>query len=137
MKLMEQRARSLLTRQLATLWVRARSERGLPCIAALTRARHAAFNTSRRRPGMTTIRLMDAANATGKTKEIFDAVLRREQKVFGATSVSNIWRCMGHSPALLEANWNRSRALMQRGQFSPLQRELVATAVSVANACTY
>ena len=86
---------------------------------------------------MTTIRLVDAATATGKTKDIFDAVLRREQKVFGATSVSNIWRCMGHSPALLEANWNRSRALMQRGQFSPLQRELVATAVSVANACTY
>ncbi len=86
---------------------------------------------------MTTIRLVDAATVTGKTKEIFDAVLRREQKVFGATSVSNIWRCMGHSPALLEANWNRSRALMQRGNFSPLQRELVATAVSVANACTY
>jgi alkylhydroperoxidase family enzyme len=86
---------------------------------------------------MTTIRLVDAATATGKTKDIFDAVLRREQKVFGATSVSNIWRCMGHSLALLEANWNRSRALMQRGQFSPLQRELVATAVSVANACTY
>jgi len=86
---------------------------------------------------MTTIRLVDAATATGKTKDIFDAVLRREQKVFGATSVSNIWRCMGHSPSLLEANWNRSRALMQRGQFSPLQRELVATAVSVANACTY
>jgi alkylhydroperoxidase family enzyme len=44
---------------------------------------------------------------------------------------------MAHSPALLEANWNRSRALMQRGSFTPLQRELVATAVSVANACTY
>jgi alkylhydroperoxidase family enzyme len=86
---------------------------------------------------MATIRLVNAATVTGVTKEIFDAVLRREQKVFGASSVSNIWRCMGHSPALLEANWNRSRALMQRGHFSPLQRELVATAVSVANACTY
>ena len=43
-------------------------------------------------------------------------------KVFGSTS---------------RANWNRSRALMQRGRFSPLQRELIATAVSVANACTY
>jgi alkylhydroperoxidase family enzyme len=86
---------------------------------------------------MTTIRLVDAATVTGKTKEIFDAVLLRERKVFGAESVSNIWRCQGHSPALLEANWNRSRALMQRGRFSPLQRELIATAVSVANACTY
>jgi alkylhydroperoxidase family enzyme len=86
---------------------------------------------------MTTIRMIDPATVGGKTKEIFDAVLHREQKVFGATEVSNIWRCMGHSPELLEANWNRSRALMQRGDFSPLQRELIATAVSMANACHY
>jgi alkylhydroperoxidase family enzyme len=86
---------------------------------------------------MTTIRLPDPDEAGGRAREIFDAVLRREAKVFGATGVSNIWRCMAHSPALLEANWNRSRALMQRGRFTPLQRELVATAVSVANACTY
>jgi len=86
---------------------------------------------------MTTIRLVDPERATGRVKEIFEAVLRREQRVFGATRVSNIWRCMAHSPALLEANWNRSRALMQQGRFTPLQRELVAAAVSVANACTY
>ena len=86
---------------------------------------------------MTTIRLPDPAAATGKTKDIFDAVLRRESKVFGATAVSNIWRCMGHSADLVEANWNRSRALMQRGSFTPLQRELIATAVSIANACAY
>ncbi len=86
---------------------------------------------------MTTIRLVDPDTATGKMREIFTAVLRREQKVFGATSVSNIWRCMGHAPQLVEANWNRSRALMQRGNFTPLQRELIATAVSVANSCPY
>ena len=37
----------------------------------------------------------------------------------------------------LEANWQRSRALMQRGRFTPLPRELIATAVSIANACRY
>ena len=44
-----------------------------------------------------------------------------------------------HGPlsTLLEANWNRSRALMQRGDFSPLQRELIASAVSMANGCHY
>ena len=42
---------------------------------------------------MTTIRLVDAATVTGKAKEIFDAVLLRERRVFGAESVSNIWRC--------------------------------------------
>jgi alkylhydroperoxidase family enzyme len=86
---------------------------------------------------MSTIRMVDPTTVTGRTREIFEAVLRREAKVFGATAVSNIWRCMGHAPALLEANWNRSRALMQRGAFTPLQRELLATAVSVANACVY
>ena len=86
---------------------------------------------------MTTIRMVHPAEVTGKTREIFDAALRREQKVFGATEISNIWRCMGHSPELLETNWNRSRALMQRGEFSALQRELIATAVSMANACHY
>ena len=86
---------------------------------------------------MTTIRLLDDDGVTGKSRDIFDAILRREQKVFGATVVSNIWRCMAHCPPLLEANWNRSRALMQRGEFTPLQRELIATAVSAANACTY
>ena len=85
----------------------------------------------------TTIRLLDPARATGKTQEIFEAVLRRESKVFGATAVSNIWRCMAHSGDYLEANWNRSRALMQRGRFTPLQRELIATAVSIANRCHY
>ena len=86
---------------------------------------------------MTTIRLVDPAAVTGKARAIFDAVLRREEKVFGATAVSNIWRCMGHHPDYLEASWNRSRALMQRGRFTPLQRELIATAVSIANHCVY
>jgi hypothetical protein len=81
--------------------------------------------------------MVDPAQVTGKTRDVFEAVLRRERAVFGATTVSNIWRCQGHAPAYLEANWERSRALMQRGRFSPLQRELIATAVSVANACTY
>lgn len=86
---------------------------------------------------MTTIRLLDPAEATGRAQAIFNAVLLREQKVFGATTVSNVWRCMAHVPEYLEANWNRSRALMQRGRFTPLQRELIAVAVSAANRCHY
>lgn len=86
---------------------------------------------------MSTIRFVDPAAVAGKAREIFDAVLRREQAVFGATAVSNIWRCMAHRPDYLEANWNRSRALMQQGAFSPLQRELIAVAVSAANRCHY
>jgi alkylhydroperoxidase family enzyme len=86
---------------------------------------------------MTTIRLLDPAEVTGRARDIFDAVLRRERTVFGATAVSNVWRCMAHVPEYLEANWDRSRALMQRGRFTPLQREQIAVAVSAANRCHY
>lgn len=41
---------------------------------------------------MTTIRMVDPVTVGGKAKEIFDAALRRERKVFGATEISNIWR---------------------------------------------
>jgi hypothetical protein len=68
---------------------------------------------------MTTIRMVDPGRVTGKTRDVFDAVLRREAKVFGATAVSNIWRCQGHVADYLEANWERSRVLMQRGRFTP------------------
>ena len=81
--------------------------------------------------------MVDPAAVTGKVKEIFETVLRREEKVFGARGLSNIWRCMGHHGDYLEANWNRSRALMQRGQFTRLTRELIASAVSIANNCHY
>jgi alkylhydroperoxidase/carboxymuconolactone decarboxylase family protein YurZ len=86
---------------------------------------------------MATIRLADPALATGRARDILDAILAREQRVFGASAISNVWRCMGHVPDYLEASWNRSRALMQRGAFPPVIRELIATAVSVANRCHY
>ena len=52
---------------------------------------------------MTTIRMVDPAAVSGKVREIFEAVLRRERTVFGANSVSNIWRCMEHSAALVSS----------------------------------
>lgn len=86
---------------------------------------------------MGTIRFADPAQLTGRAREICEAILKREQTVFGATALSNVWRCMAHAPDYLEASWNRSRALMQRGRFTPLQREFLATAVSAANGCHY
>ena len=73
---------------------------------------------------MTTIRLVDAATVTGKTKEIFDAVLLRERRVFGAESVSNIWRCMGHAPALLPVADERHHdaARQEAGENGPAEQ---------------
>ena len=86
---------------------------------------------------MSTIRLAEVATLSGPAREVAQTILERERRVFGAQELSNIWRCMAHVPEYLQASWNRSRALMQRGRFTPLQRELIATAVSVANHCRY
>jgi hypothetical protein len=68
------------------------------------------FQLGQRRTAMTTIRVVDPAQVTGKTRDVVDAVLRRESRVFGATAVSSIWRCQGHAAGYLEASWARGRA---------------------------
>ena len=86
---------------------------------------------------MPTIPLLDPKEVTGKTREIFDAILRRESRVFGTSEVSNIWRATAHFPDYLEANWRRSRAIMQAGGLPPGVKEAVAVAVSIVNVCHY
>ena len=86
---------------------------------------------------MTTIQLAREAEATGRLREIFDVIVRREEKVFGIRRVSNVWLAMAHHPEYLEANWHCSRAIMQRGLLPPLEKELVAVAVSTVNVCHY
>jgi alkylhydroperoxidase family enzyme len=86
---------------------------------------------------MPTIRLAREGDASGRLREIFDVIVRREEKVFGIRRVSNVWLSMAHFPEYLEANWQCSRAIMQRGSLPPLDKELVAVAVSTINVCHY
>lgn len=86
---------------------------------------------------MSTIRLARQEDATGRLREIFDVILRREERVFGIKRVSNVWLAMAHAPEYLESNWQRSRAIMQRGNVPPLEKELIAVAVSTVNGCHY
>lgn len=86
---------------------------------------------------MSTIKLARQEEATGRLREIFDAIMRREERVFGIRRVSNVWLAQAHCPAYLESTWNRSRGIMQRGNLPPLEKELVASAVSIVNGCHY
>ncbi len=86
---------------------------------------------------MTTIRLPQQDAAAGRLREIFNAIMRREELVFGIRRVSNVWMAMAHHPEYLESNWQRSRAIMQRGKLPPLEKELVAVGVSIVNGCHY
>ena len=79
---------------------------------------------------MQTLKNIDPAGATGKTKQIFDGL----QKHLGA--VPNLMRALANSPAALNAYMSFSGALGE-GQLPAQTREQIAIAVANANSCDY
>ena len=79
---------------------------------------------------MTRLQPLDPATATGKTKELFNAV----QGKLG--SVPNMMRTMANSTAVLEGYLNLSGAL-SKGAINARTGELLALAISESNACDY
>lgn len=79
---------------------------------------------------MTRLQALDPQTATGKTKELFNAV----QGKLG--SVPNMMRTMGNSDAVLEGYLNLSGAL-SKGRLTARTGELIALAVSQSNSCNY
>lgn len=68
---------------------------------------------------------------------LYERIRRREAQLVGTPEVADVWRAMAHVPAYLRANWERSRAIMQRGDLPALTKEMVAVAVSAVNRCHY
>lgn len=79
---------------------------------------------------MTRLQPLDPATATGKTKELFNAV----QGKLG--SVPNMMRTMANSNAVLEGYLHLSGAL-SKGAINARTGELLALAISESNACDY
>jgi AhpD family alkylhydroperoxidase len=79
---------------------------------------------------MNLINQLEPAQATGKTKQFFDAV----QAKLGA--VPNLFRVLGTAPAALEGYLNFSSALAG-GCFNAKIREQIALAVAESNLCGY
>lgn len=79
---------------------------------------------------MARLKAIDPSEATGKTKELFNAI----QNKLGV--VPNMMRTMGNSPALLEGYLNLSGAL-SHGALGAKTGELLALAISENNSCDY
>jgi uncharacterized peroxidase-related enzyme len=79
---------------------------------------------------MTRITAIEPAKATGKAKELLDAVKNKIGRV------PNMMRTMAHSPAVLEAYLNFSAALAG-GQLNAKLREELALLSAEMNACSY
>ena len=79
---------------------------------------------------MNLINQVEPAQATGKTKQLFDAVKAK----LGA--MPNMFRVLGTAPAALEGYLNFSGALAGGG-FNAKVREQIALAVAESNLCGY
>ena len=83
---------------------------------------------------MGSIKLITEEEATGRVKEIFEEIKETLEIDF----VPNVYRAMAPIPEYLDAQWNKTRAIMRRpGKLDKLTREIIAVAVSAVNGCRY
>jgi alkylhydroperoxidase family enzyme len=82
---------------------------------------------------MAWIRAVDAAEARGLLKIIYDAAARRAGKVFGILRIQSLRPRVLHASTRLYLELMHSRS----GALSRARREMIATVVSRANACDY
>lgn len=82
---------------------------------------------------MSTVPLIEYANATPQAQAVFDDI-RRTRNV---NDVNNFWKALANSPPLLQHIWERAKDVMQPGALDALTKELIYIAVSTANSCEY
>lgn len=75
--------------------------------------------------------LVQVPDAGGKTREVFEDITRS----FGM--VPNLFRAYALRPEILEANWNKVKAVMLAGELPRPLKEMIAVVVSKANGCQY
>lgn len=80
---------------------------------------------------MTRITLLEAKDVPKETEAIFKEIER------GFGMVPNLFKTYAHYPPLLEANWNKVKALMMKGNLRRKVKETIAYLVSKDNSCAY
>lgn len=63
------------------------------------------------------------------------AIFQEIEGAFGR--VPNLFRTYAHHPPLLQANWNKVKAVMMEGSLSRKVKETIAVLVSRDNSCSY
>jgi alkylhydroperoxidase/carboxymuconolactone decarboxylase family protein YurZ len=83
---------------------------------------------------MASIKMIEATEATGKTKEIYAEIMA----TLGIDFVPNMYQVMASKPGYLEANWNKIKAVMKsESKLDGLTKEIIAVAVSAVMGCEY
>jgi AhpD family alkylhydroperoxidase len=83
---------------------------------------------------MVTVKRPSDPEADPRVKAVFDDIRATRKTDF----VNNLWRALAFDPGLLERTWGEVKDVMATpSQLDPLTKELIYTAVSIANACSY
>ncbi|GAV23255.1 carboxymuconolactone decarboxylase family protein [Carboxydothermus pertinax] len=80
---------------------------------------------------MARVKMIEVTEASGKVREVFEDI----KKHFGM--VPNLFKTYALKPEILEANWNKVKAVMMQGELNRELKEMVAVVVSRANGCNY
>lgn len=80
---------------------------------------------------MLRVKLIEVEEADGKAREVFEDI----QQSFGM--VPNLFKAYALRPGILQAKWNKVKAVMQEGELSPQLKQMIAVVVSKANECQY
>ncbi len=82
---------------------------------------------------MSSIKLIDEAEATGKVKELYEEIM----KDLGIDFVPNMYKAMAHKPEFLETQWRKTRAVMKPEKLDAITKEIIAISVSSVMGCNY
>ena len=63
------------------------------------------------------------------------AIFKEIENAFG--KVPNLFRTYAHHPSLLEANWNKVKAVMMQGSLGMKLKQTIAVLVSKDDSCSY
>ena len=82
---------------------------------------------------MTTVALIEYADATGDVLTVYDEIRRARKSDF----INNFWKALANNPEQLRRTWDQLKIVMGPGSIDPLTKEMIYIAVSVANSCSY
>lgn len=83
---------------------------------------------------LTTTRMVEESEATGKVKEVYDEI----KESLGIDFIPNMYKAMATNPLYLESTWKRIQAVMStQGMLSSQTKDIIAYVVSVVSGANY
>ena len=83
---------------------------------------------------MSTISPPENPESNPRVKSVFDDI----RATRGSDFINNLWHYLAFDPTLLETTWHDVKSVMAKpSHLDPMTKELIYTAVSIANSCEY